>query len=188
MSRKTLPLTAILVLSGGLATGCSGTDTDPGRAPPEICDDGIDNDGDDLIDCDDTEACGGLQCITGTTDTDITVPLDPAEILFDATTCCDFTFTQGDCPLLVGTYQAANASCDLIGGTPPLSFTAPGCPNCPIPYLTNSPIDPDTTVTIEVWFECQVGETFTTTCHTKLDVDPFSDEREFEVTGTRMDP
>src|SRR5262245_59636238 len=108
MSRKTLPLTAILLLSGALGTGCSGDTTDPGRPPPEICDDGIDNADDGLIDCDDTEACGGLQCITNTIDTDTTVPLDPAEIIFSAADCCNFTYGQGDCPLLVGTFQAAN--------------------------------------------------------------------------------
>ena len=51
MSRKTLPLTVILLFSGGFgAAGCTGTDTDGGRKPPEICNDEIDNDDDGIID------------------------------------------------------------------------------------------------------------------------------------------
>jgi hypothetical protein len=202
MSRKTLPLTVILLFSGGFgAAGCTGTDTtDDGRKPPEICDDEIDNDDDGLVDCDDTAECGGLQCNTGTTDTDtgITTDLDPAEILFSVTDCCDFTFAEGECPKLIGTYEAANrepetegeldASCDLIGDDPPLSFSVIGCPNCPIPYLTNQPVDPNTTVTVEVWFDCAVQQTFQATCRTNIEVDPFEDEYEFQVNGVRQDP
>jgi len=200
MSRKTLQLTTILLLSVGFgATGCTGTDTDDGgRKPPEICNDEIDNDDDGLIDCDDSAECGGLQCNTGTTDTDTTVELEEAEILFSAADCCDFTFSQGECPKMIGTYQAANrepetdgeldASCDLIGDDPPLKFSVDGCPNCPIPYLTNQPVDPNTTVTVEVWFDCAVVTTFKATCRTNIEVDPFKDEWEFEVNGTRQDP
>jgi hypothetical protein len=200
MSRKTLPLTVILLMAGAAAvTGCAGTDTDgEGRKPPEICNNEIDDDDDGLVDCDDELECGGLQCETDTTDTDIVVELDPAEILFDPTSCCDFTFSQGDCPMMIGTYQAANreeeidgeldASCNLIGGEPPLSFSVAGCPNCPIPYLVNQPVDPNTTVTVEVWFDCAVAQTFEATCLTEIDVNPYTDDREFTVTGTRVDP
>jgi hypothetical protein len=200
---RALPPIALLLLSVAFgAAGCAGTDTtdEGGRKPPEICNDEIDNDEDGLVDCDDSAECGGLQCNTGTTDTDTgpTVDLPPAEILFSSKSCCDFTFAAGECPKMIGTYQAANrepetdgeldASCDLIGDDPPLEFSVDGCPNCPIPYLTNQQVDPNTTVTVEVWFDCAVQQTFEATCRTNIEVSPFEDEWEFQVNGVRADP
>ncbi len=44
----------------GILAGCAGGDEDGGDLEPEICDNGIDDDGDDLVDCDDREECPGL--------------------------------------------------------------------------------------------------------------------------------
>jgi len=190
------PLILSLLWLAGLS-GCSGS-TDEGRKPPEICTDGIDNDDDGLIDCDDSAECGGLQCVTQQESDTGTIDLPDLEITISPKSCCDFTFTgPGDCPMVIGTYDATNrseesvaeldASCDLVGGDPPFSFNAPNCPQCPVPYLDNLHVDPGETVTVEIVFNCQIGQTFTADCNTDLsadDTDPGEVEKDFHPTGT----
>ncbi len=190
-------LLVLLVLLAGMS-GCTG-ETDGGRKPPEICDDGIDNDDDGLIDCDDSAECGGLQCVTGQeSDTGPTVDLPDLEIVLTPKNCCNFTFTgPEDCPMVVGTYEATNrsedavadldASCDLIDGDPPFTFNTPNCPQCPVPYMTNVPVDPGETVIVEVIFGCTIGQTFTANCLTDITADgtnPGEVEKSFQPTGT----
>jgi hypothetical protein len=190
------PLTVSLLLFAAIPA-CSG-DTDDGRKDPEICDDDIDNDDDGLIDCDDTEECGGLQCVPAESDTGTTVDLPDLEIVMNAKNCCNFSFSgPADCPLVIGTYEAINrsteevadldASCDLIDGSPPFTFNTPNCPQCPAPYLTNVAVDPGETVTVEIIFNCTIGQTFTANCLTDISADgtiPGEVERGFNPTGT----
>ncbi|MEM6931381.1 MAG: hypothetical protein AAF602_30905, partial [Myxococcota bacterium] len=74
------------------------------RPDPEICDDGIDNDGDGLVDCDD-ESCGGINCQRQDTGFEEA----PVEIVISQSRCCDFTFNDQNCDgRLAGTIDIVN--------------------------------------------------------------------------------
>jgi hypothetical protein len=119
---------------------CSGDDdgtTEP--IGPETCDNGVDDNGNGLVDCEDSTFCGGLQCITtGDDDDDTTTELPEVEIDFSGTSV-EFTFTpqSGTCSQPIRTFTVVNrnedleavvdANCDLInGGTAGIGFDVDG--------------------------------------------------------------
>jgi hypothetical protein len=188
------------ILALMLIAGCSGETTDTGRKPPEICNDAIDNDDDGLVDCDDSAECGGLQCATGTeSDTGPTVELPDLELVFDVPAAYNFEFSgPGDCPLLIGTYEAINrtefdaeldANCNQIGGDYPFTFSAPDCNQCPTKFLTNYQLEPGESVTVDITFVCEVGQqTFTADCITDISAEgAIPVEVRFTPTGTFVD-
>jgi hypothetical protein len=165
------------------------------RPDPEICDDGIDNDGDGGADCDDTD-CGGLHCQTnGNTETGEELPM--AEVLYDPSTCCDFVFGPDDCPQMqVGTISFINRSesddatvtlsCNLIGGSvAAVRWMAEGDTQ-PRPFITDETLPAGTTLPVEAWFVCDgVNQTFTTSCIAHVEIEGTdADEVTFEITGT----
>jgi hypothetical protein len=201
MQRKTLPPFTTALLAFAVSAGCAG-DPPVGRPPPEDCQDGIDNDSDGLVDCDDSAECGGLQCQNANdTDTGITVDLPDLEIEIPPDTCCNFTFSDpADCPMVVGSYVVHNrtleseaeldASCDLYEGDSPISFDVEGCSNCPTPFLTNFVVDPQTSVTVELVFNCSIGHTFTANCLTDVKANgaiPAEVEKTLNPTGTYLE-
>ncbi len=191
--------TIFLVAGLSFVGACSGETPEP-RPDPEICDDEIDNDGDGDVDCDDSE-CGGLPCqlVTDTDeDTGMTGPPPEAEVLFDPATCCDFEFTQmamctqgiGEVTFINRSLEEAgdyDISCDQLGGSFPISFQV-SSGNNPVPFLTNRPIDPEESVTVQALFVCNISQTFTVDCNAKIEVGSEVDEVPFSITGTLTTP
>lgn len=178
---------------------CSGEPA-PTRQDPEICDDGIDNDKDGDIDCDDTN-CGGLPCQQqGDDDDDTTEPPPDIEFLYDAEACCNFDFSSADCPSkTIGTIAVINrskkdsaevdASCTAVG---PDVFTAirwqaPGAST--VAFLVNAIVEPETQIELTAIYQCGGGidQTFTTDCILTAELPDLSDDLEIEVTGTSLE-
>jgi hypothetical protein len=180
-----------------LVAGCFGTTDGETRQPPEICDDGIDNDNDGFADCDDRDSCGGLACRGTTTyviDTAANLPI--ADVVFSAATCCDFEFGPSDCPQKeIGTIQFFNrasedegevdVSCDLVDTESPVQWKVDGA-SAPVPFVTNANVFAGETVTVTGYFVCAAGvnQLFTTKCRANVEVGTDRDEIEFDVTGT----
>ena len=163
------------------------------RAEREICDDGVDNDGDGLIDCDDTDSCGGIPCQGVGADTGGSG--EPVEIVIEGRRCCDFTFNAGNCNnRSAGTLDVINRTdndglitsirCerkDQIIGIPvgfrvdPLSDAKDALADVELPA--------NSTVTVEAVFDCQTEDPFTVSCEAKAVVGPLGDERGFIVRG-----
>jgi hypothetical protein len=176
--------------------GCSGDDGTV-RPDPEVCDDELDNDGDGLVDCDDSNDCGGIHCQQQGDDDDDTGTLVLVEILLEEDDCCDFTFGQADCPQKeIGTFSIINrspdvegtfnVSCDVVGvDMAPIEWQVVGGSN-QVPYLVNLPLAPDTTVQIQGFFVCIPGldQSFTTTCHISAEVEGARDELDHDVQAT----
>jgi hypothetical protein len=180
--------------------GCLGGSATGTRPDPEICDDGIDNDGDGLADCDDTDSCGGLACIGTTTTTyDTSANLPNADIAYSPATCCDFEFGgPTDCPTkVIGTVEFFNRayeeagefdiSCDLVGGESPVQWQVAGAAT-PEPFVVNQNLFADDSIVVSGVFVCAAGvnNTFTTTCRANIEVGANFDEVEFEITGTAL--
>ncbi|MEQ1502932.1 MAG: hypothetical protein ABMB14_11915 [Myxococcota bacterium] len=180
------------------ACGGGGDDTSP-RPELEVCDDGEDNDGDSLVDCDDTQDCGGIHCQNTGDDDDDTTPTEPAtiEILFDETSCCDFTFTSEDCPSkTIGTFSVLNrsleddgdfdVSCDLVG--PGLSAIKwqPEDASSKQAFVVASPIYANNQVEVTGYFDCvgTIDTEFTTACNITANVGSETAVLDFEITGT----
>ena len=178
---------------GLLLLGCSGGDT-PGRLDPEICDDDIDNNGDGLVDCEDTTACGGLVCRDpGDTD-DTDVEPEAVEIVYDPETCCDFSF---DCPgqdKSIGRFSIVNrsteldafvdVSCGLVGPSlTPIEFQVVGSSQQPVPFLRDADLYAETSIEIEVFFACKPGLNidFETLCTVEVENEEDDFEKEFPI-------
>lgn len=183
---------------GSLTGACSG-EPPPVRQDPEICDDGIDNDNDGDIDCDDSN-CGGLPCQNqGDDDDDVAPPPPLVEILFDAAECCDFDFTSSSCPsTTIGTFSVVNrsktedgevdASCNAVG---PETFAAirwQVAGGNISAFLVNAPVLADSQITVTALYYCGGGidQTFTTDCIINAAVGSKKDEYEFQITGTTV--
>jgi hypothetical protein len=180
----------------GLGWACSGDDGTV-RPDPEICDDEIDNDGNGLIDCEDSSACGGIHCQQTGDDDDDTAESELVEIVLDDDTCCDFTFGAADCPQKeIGTFSIINrspdvegnfdVSCDTVGpNLAPIEWQVAGGSN-QVPYLVNLPLAPNATVEIQGYFVCTPGleVDFTTTCHISAEVEGVKDELDHDVHAT----
>lgn len=172
--------------------GCVTVDPQP-RADPEICDDGIDNNGDGLIDCDD-DACGGIQCREGS-GPDTGASDEPVEIVIDNRKCCEFTFNEQNCSnLRAGTIDIVNRTdedgaityirCDNtaeFGGV--VSFRVLNSGETPVDILATTTVPAQSTITVEAVFDCEADAAFTATCEAKAAAGPFGDERGFIVRG-----
>jgi hypothetical protein len=183
------------VALAGLGWACSGDDGTP-RPDPEICDDGLDNDGDGAVDCDDTN-CGGIHCQDQGDDDDDAVEPELVEILLDEDDCCDFTFGSADCPQKeIGTFSIINrstevegnfdVSCDVVGpDLAPIEWQVVGGSN-QVPYLVNLPLPVETTVQIQAYFVCSPGleQDFDTTCHISAEVDSKKVELDHDIHAT----
>jgi hypothetical protein len=174
---------------------CSGSDdTEPKPLKPEICDNGEDDNGNDLVDCDDTEFCGGLACRpTGDDDDDTTVPLADVEVDFDEDSI-DFVFTPqaGLCSVPLATVTVINrnedvealidANCDLVGGKSVIGFDLDGA-NAKA-FIVDEGLDAASSVDVGVIFVCQgANQEFSTNCRIKVDLSGLVDEAEFVVNG-----
>ena len=185
----------IFILGLPAVWGCTGTDPEP-RPDPEICDDGIDNDGNGAIDCDDS-ACGGLPCMNqGDDDDDTTEPPGVVEIVYNEQDCCDFTFGQSDCPQMrIGTITIINRSteydgqvdvfCDRVGpdAAPVIQWVAGNAPE-PRPTVVNAPVPRESEIEIDGVFVCQTGvnQDFTSECTAFIEAGPEGQTEEDEVT------
>ena len=182
-----------------LLLACSGTDDDDTLLRPETCDDGVDNNDNGLVDCDDTAFCGGLACQDNTDTDDTDLPPPDLEIVFDPSGCCDFEFTTGDCPKAIGTFGVRNASldidaeidtsCDLVGGGSVIQWQIQGGA-APAAFIVNAPLYTESSATIEGFFNCGVNQTFTTHCRIKIEDLEGGEtaEYEFDITGTSSAP
>jgi hypothetical protein len=177
------------------AGACSG-EPPPARPELELCDDGIDNDGDSLVDCDDVADCGGLAC----RDTDVGDDDDdePAlvEILFDEAECCNFDYSSSDCPQKdIGTFSVINrltdeealldVFCDRVG--PEVDAVIqwkPEGPSQPRPTVANAPIAAESSVNMVGVFVCATGvnQTFTTECTIYVEAGESGEEAEYVFT------
>ena len=182
-----------------LAASCSGDDGQE-PIPPEICDDGIDNDGDGLVDCDD-EACGGLACRDPGDDDDDTGTEPPpvVEILFDPTDCCDFTFTvPNDCQKVVGSFSIINRSetedgliktltCDIPqGGTQAAILFQLDDSTQKFPFVANAELDRNSQVDVTLWYDCFTNDSFELPCRVKAEVGEEEDEVEWTTHATAL--
>jgi hypothetical protein len=168
---------------GVVLLSCSGGDDDGGtRLDPEICDDGIDNNGDGLVDCEDTTSCGGLVCRDpGDDDDDTAEPTPDVEVLRND--CCDFTFTCPAANVSVGQFSLINHSlendaefavvCAPIGGTSPLAFQVVGSSAAPSASLRGVDLFADSTVSVEAFFACkpQLQQGFDAVCTVTAETD-----------------
>jgi hypothetical protein len=184
---KTLSPLVLLLLAA-----CSGTDGDT-FTRPEVCDDGVDNNGNGLVDCDDASFCGGLQCQAPDTDVDTDEPLPPLEISYTAAECCDFTFTTSECPKSIGTFgmidrgeddAVIDVSCDLVNSEAAVQWQVQGGSDAPTPFIVDTPVYAGSSVTIEGFFNCAVPGEFTTHCRANIETDEDRAEIEFDITGT----
>jgi hypothetical protein len=190
----------LLVLLAPLAAACGGDDGQE-PIPPEICDDGVDNDGDGFVDCDDKDSCGGLACRDPGDDDDDTGTAPPpvVEILFDERDCCDFTFSApSDCDKAVGSFQIVNRSetedgliksitCDIpMGGTQPaILFSLDDRPQKQA-FFANIELDRATTVDVTVWYDCFTNESFELPCRAKAEVGDEEDEVEWMTKASAL--
>lgn len=178
---------------------CSGDDdgtTEP--IGPETCDNGVDDNGNGLVDCEDSTFCGGLQCVTtGDDDDDTTTELPEVEIDFSGTSV-EFTFTPqaGTCSQPIRTFTVVNrnedleavvdANCDLInGGTAGIGFDVDGA--SPRQYVVDEPLAPATSMELGMFFACRgINDAFTTVCRVKVDLEGITDQVEFDANGTPL--
>jgi hypothetical protein len=176
--------------------GCSG-EPPVERPDLEVCDDGIDNDGDGQVDCDDVGDCGGLACRdtnVGDDDDDTEPPM--VEIVFDETECCSFDFAPSDCPQKeIGTFRVTNRMededalldvfCDRIGpnSEPVIQWKSEGS-NQARPTVANATIAPGTSATMVGVFVCAAGvtQTFTSECNIFVEAVESSEEDELVFT------
>jgi hypothetical protein len=179
-----------------LVGACSGDDSDPTEPlGPEICDNGVDDNGNGLVDCDDGQFCGGLQCATtpGDDDDDTTAPPD-IEVDFDDD-ALDFEFPvqAGICnqPLVTitvvnrsGELEAVvDANCDLVNGQATIGFGIDG--GAAQAFVVDEPLPFGESMELTMYFACRgVDEAFTTTCRVKADLGGLVDEVEFSANGT----
>ncbi|HHO51014.1 MAG TPA: hypothetical protein ENK18_09125 [Deltaproteobacteria bacterium] len=180
-----------LTLSLSLSVGCSGEA--PGTHPePEICDDGIDNNGNGLIDCEDSASCGGLVCRDNTNNTNDTgEPLPELEIFIDPDDCCDFTFSDADCAgKPIGQFTILNRSDEQ--GTIDVTCDVPGTGISVLeirmndnqvlrPFLTDAPMEPTSENTIYLSYDCYALQTFEVGCSAKATLPNDSEELGFSV-------
>lgn len=177
-----------------LLVACSGSSTDDTPfVGPETCDNGVDDNGNGLVDCADTDFCGGLACATGDDDDDDTgEPLAPVEVVYSAEDCCDFIIDT-ECPKSLGTVGVVNrtteeavldASCDLVDGESPIVWQIKGGDDPPEAFIVNAPVSATTELTLEAFYNCAVTHGFVTTCRVKIDTEEEEADVEFDVTAT----
>ena len=177
-----------------VTVACSGDTDDTTFVGPETCDDGIDNNGNGLVDCADTAFCGGLACATGDDDDDdddTAAPPPVVEVIYSADDCCDFAFGPGDCPMSIGTLQIANrsveadgemdVSCDLVDGESPIVWQLQGGTEPPNPFIVNAPLLATSQVTVEAFYNCAVTHGFQTSCRAIAEVEGVKDSVEFQI-------
>ncbi|MEZ4235467.1 MAG: hypothetical protein R3F59_04755 [Myxococcota bacterium] len=191
-------------LIGWLATaawlaGCSG-DGPVQRPDPEICDDGIDNDGDGLVDCDDGDDCGGLACVTHGDDDDTVTEPPEVEIVLDEDLCtgadCTFDYAGSDCPQKeLGTFHVFNRTddtdaefqiyCNGVGpdGARVIQWKADG--GQLRPTLANVIIAPGDSLEVTAAFVCAAGinQSFDTFCNAYVNAEPYDQDLDFEMHG-----
>jgi hypothetical protein len=181
---------------GALLVSCSG-EAPYTRPDPEICDDGADNDGDGLVDCDDKSDCGGIACRTTYT-TDTAPDLPDAEVLFNEDDCCDFTYSSADCPQLeIGSITFINrsgsedgqidVSCNDVGpNSVPAIQWAPQGSTHPSQFIINAPIYAGETVVMDAYFVCGGGVNFdfTTQCVSDIEVGVAKDTYDWTLSAT----
>lgn len=172
--------------------GCVGVEP-MARPEPEICDDGIDNDGDGAVDCDD-EACGGLPCQQDQGPGDTGPSTEPIEIVIDSSECCEFSFLPENCMnRTAGSFEIFNRTddegmVDVIRCDPlddigsPVRFRTSSSSE-PVDFLAGVVIPPQSSVTIEAVFDCQVDEAFESICESRASAGVFMDSRGFLVRG-----
>jgi hypothetical protein len=187
---------ALLFLVGA----CSGDDdTGPEPIGPETCDNGVDDNGNGLVDCDDKAYCGGIQCIpTGDDDDDDTTEPPEVEIDFDGSTL-DFSFTPqaGICSQPIRTITVVNrnedvealvdANCDLVGdaGTSAIGFDIDG--QNPRAFIVDETLPAATSIEVGMIFACRgIDEPFSTNCRIKVDLSGLVDEATFTANGTPL--
>lgn len=187
--QRLFPLSLLLVL-----TACSGTGGDDTFTRPENCDDGVDNNDNGLVDCDDTQFCGGLQCKGDDTHFDTDVDLPDLEIVFTAAECCDFQWQPSDCTgQSIGSFTVINRSteldaelltnCDYVNGASAILWQVVGSSAGRTAFITDAPIYPESEVKIEGFFNCGVGGNFTTDCRIKLENEDDLVQYDFTISG-----
>jgi len=170
----------------GLVLFVAGCNKDSGVDPknPEIvCDDGIDDNGDGLVDCADPTCAADPACGTGTTTTggttggttglgDLAITLDPAD-------CCTIQHQIGitECPQYVGTLTFTNstgadvahsASCTPASLGSAISFRRDTGGN-PVPMDQVNAQLSDGGEVYEMLFNCNETATFLVDCVAQID-------------------
>jgi hypothetical protein len=185
-----------VLLSLGACSGDPAGDDDDDREGLEICDDGIDNNDNGKVDCDDTAYCGGLQCLTTTPgdDDDDDDDLPDLEVGYGGQPI-GFTYTPQPegCQDLVETITVINrsttlaaevdASCDQLGGQEIAMVWRVG-DEAPKQFVTNEAIGPESQIELGLLFVCRVSQEFTTTCRVSIENEEGNDRVEFQVAGS----
>lgn len=189
MVRKVL---ALFLVAGA----CSGGDDGPKPLGVEICDNETDDNGNGLVDCEDTQFCGGLQCAPTTIGDDDDTVLPDIEVDFGQNTV-DFTFTPqaGTCNVPIETITIINrseelealvdANCDLVDGETLIGFDVNGANGRA--FVVDEPLPFGETMDLGMIFACRGRDTaFSTTCRVKADLGGLVDEVEFQANGTPL--
>jgi hypothetical protein len=180
-----------------VAGACSGDDGGPPPLGPETCDNEIDDNGNGLVDCDDTQFCGGLQCKPTTIgDDDDDTVLPEIEVDFGQDTL-DFSFTPqaGTCNQPIRAITVINrseelealvdANCDLVDGDTLIGFDVNGAAGRA--FIVDEPLPFGESMDVGMIFACRGrDEAFTTICRVKADLGGLVDEVEFTVYGTPL--
>ena len=190
--------TSFLVLPLFLTACTAGGDDTFTLLDPEVCDNGIDDNGNGLVDCDDASFCGGLVCRGdgGGGDTDTAVEQAPVEILFDESDCCDFSYGLQDCnEKRIGEFRVANrtdseglidASCEVPQGAGTDEVVVKFRNNqagSVRDFLVNSPIDAGSETLITVFYDCFYQETFQVSCQAEVEAEERSDTIRWTIEG-----
>ncbi len=177
----------ISLLAGVLA--CVVAEPEERTEPESDCADGIDNNGNGLVDCDDPD-CGGINCRRFDTGIDE----QEVEIVIDQRDCCDFTFNPTNCNnRLAGTIEVVNRTkspglvtfvrCDPKDFGNAVGFRV-GSDGIVDNALGNVPLAEESSVVIEAVFDCQTDAAFTAECEISATAGTFGDDRGFLVRGS----
>ncbi|MBX2800555.1 MAG: hypothetical protein KTR31_22945 [Myxococcales bacterium] len=180
---------------------CSGPATDVAAELPEICGDGIDNNDNGLVDCEDATYCGGPGCAAPPPTDE---GFDTDQLVFPGIEDlnCDFSFGTTDCSrkeLCTFTFENTspdpatfNAECSTPAGggnkyDSAILFQVQGDNNA-AGRVSREPADAGETVLVTLYYDCFVAETFNVDCEVRAEgtdgVIPLLTTENFEIQGT----
>lgn len=187
-------MSALALLAALSLSACSGTDPGADFIPAEICDNGIDDNGNGLVDCDDSAFCGGAPCLRQGGTGDTSGGGEPLVIGYQDK-MCDFLFSEADCVQQICSIPVENNTDE--DGVITANCENPAKDNYEVVVkfrnvqentgrlnaLSASPFEKESSTTIELFYDCFQLETFTTACTIQLDADDRQEDVDFTIEG-----